>query len=74
MSLAHFISTINTRRALFELPPLSDPLDEASHAEVRLQLLSATSPENISCDGNLTPTMVARRKSYYNRIEQALNA
>jgi hypothetical protein len=74
MSLAHFITKINTRRELFELPPLTEPLDEAGKAEVRIQLMTETSPENISCDGGLTRTMVARRVAYYNRVENDLNA
>lgn len=65
MSLAKYLNELNFTNRLFQKPDVKRPTNFEECKPIFMHLVGDLSPENLTCDGELSPARVnAKRKLY----------
>ena len=72
-TLEAYVAQMNTWRAVFKKQPLS-LLNSRDRQEIAEHIDSDLSPENLSCDGELSPAMVREKFRRLSRVAEQLKS
>ena len=73
-NLTHYIDQKNKWRAIFNTAPVKFPLSQLHVNDLVNSLDSELSPENLSCDGEISRAAANRKYKRLSRVAQELEA
>tara|TARA_B100000925_G_scaffold285263_1_gene261363 strand:+ start:1423 stop:1707 length:285 start_codon:yes stop_codon:yes gene_type:complete len=68
-TLQNYVAEQNSWNAIFKMPAMQFPLDQAAVTDLAKSIDAKLSPENLHCDGEISPAQ-ARKK--YNHLHTVL--
>ena len=73
-NLTAYIDNINTWGAFFKQPAINFPLTQTDCNELARRLDCDLSPENLHCDGEISPAEARKKYKFYSKVYEELNA